>query len=78
MKDYRNFLSAFSVFALLAAALPAFASSFTGACCTPDFDCSITTQAECNVLGGYYAGDDIDCSPNPCPCIQESDPPVED
>lgn len=35
----------------------------TGACCTSDGRCSITTEAGCT---GDYQGDNTVCSPNPC------------
>ena len=37
-----------------------------GACCIPPCnDCFIVTHAECDSLGGIYAGDNVSCDPNP-------------
>jgi|GEM_PF-4194419 len=37
-----------------------------GACCDRYNFCAVTTQAECEALGGSYIGDGTTCDPNPC------------
>jgi hypothetical protein len=37
-----------------------------GACCDQYNFCTVTTQAECEALGGSYVGDVTTCDPNPC------------
>ncbi|MCB2229099.1 hypothetical protein KQH82_00145 [bacterium] len=39
-----------------------------GACCFPLGGCSQMTEADCQAQGGLYAGDDVPCDPDPCPC----------
>ncbi len=41
------------------------AGQLTGACCVGT-DCSITTEAACDDLGGTYQGNGTVCDPNPC------------
>jgi len=38
-----------------------------GACCFPDRTCAQMTADSCVTLGGTYWGDNIPCTPNPCP-----------
>jgi hypothetical protein len=38
-----------------------------GACCLPNFECRITTAADCETAGGDYQGDGSDCSACPPP-----------
>ncbi|MFO0838865.1 MAG: hypothetical protein U1D55_10085 [Phycisphaerae bacterium] len=38
----------------------------SGACCAGG-TCTIQTQTECQAAGGVYHGDNMPCSPNPCP-----------
>jgi len=33
----------------------------TGACCGYNGSCMVTTEANCNLFGGFYDGDDTDC-----------------
>ncbi len=42
----------------------------TGACCEPNFTCTVTTQADCdtNFPAGSYQGDGTDCV-TPCPTL---------
>jgi hypothetical protein len=48
----------------MGAAIPAAAQ--TGACCPPPcYNCTITTEAGCDSLGGYYLGDGSICEPAP-------------
>ncbi|QQS08695.1 MAG: multicopper oxidase family protein [Phycisphaerales bacterium] len=39
----------------------------TGACCFPDGSCQVNTQVGCSSAGGFYNGDNTNCSPNLCP-----------
>jgi len=39
----------------------------TGACCLPNGDCEVKTEAECDDAGGSWLGEGTDCDPNPCP-----------
>ncbi len=38
-----------------------------GACCLPDGSCSETREDACLEVGGTYHGDNVTCTPNPCP-----------
>jgi hypothetical protein len=39
----------------------------TGACCDPNFGCTLESEIKCLSLGRTYKGDDTVCTPNPCP-----------
>jgi hypothetical protein len=41
-------------------------SSCQGACCTPDYECLILPEWECQELDGYFISY-TDCDPHPCP-----------
>ncbi len=48
----------------------------SGACCEASGDCTVANQEGCLALGGSYAGNGTDCSPNNC--TQPPVPPVND
>jgi len=39
----------------------------SGACCTPNGNCTVTDATGCATLGGTYSGIGTSCTPNPCP-----------
>ncbi len=41
-----------------------------GACCLPDGSCILTSADQCSPVG-VYQGDDVSCTPNPCPAEAE-------
>lgn len=50
-----------------------------GACCYPDGNCLVLTEAECLESTGEWQGKGTTCTPNPCvcsgPCGGDEDPP---
>ncbi len=40
---------------------------YSGACCLPTGNCTVTLAGQCENQGGVYQGNGMSCSPNPCP-----------